>query len=345
MAGEHTHSEIVSQPETWTQVLSSFDPDGMRAFLETHATRPLLFTGCGSAYYTSLTAAALAHHPLRRAYASPASEIALYPETIFRSGFHPILIAISRSGETTETAAAVAQARQSFEIAGVLVVTCSPTSTLAQMADIVLSAQAAKEKSIVQTRSLTSMMLLTTSTISILREQEEPWEQLPEACERLLNDYTPLAQELAEQSGIQRFFFLGSGSMYGIAQECALKMQEMSLAQSAAYHTLEFRHGPSALADSGALVVGLISEKTADHELSVLYDMEAQGARILAITEYPINDFPGHQVILDSAAGECMRPALYLPFVQLLGYYRAIVSGQNPDLPRYLRSHVHLENL
>ena len=159
----------------------------------------------------------------------------------------------------------------------------------------------------------------------------------------LLQERAGLARQLGEDMALQRFFFLGSGPNYGLACETMLKMKEMSLSYSEAYHFLEFRHGPKSMVDESSLVVGLISEGAREQEVAVLKEMQGLGATILALADYEfgLEDF-AHVVAFKSGTSDWARGVLYLPVLQLMAYYRALAKGLNPDRPTHLDAVVKL---
>jgi glucosamine--fructose-6-phosphate aminotransferase (isomerizing) len=153
-----------------------------------------------------------------------------------------------------------------------------------------------------------------------------------------------LARQLGQDSTIERFYFLGSGLHYGLACEANLKMKEMSLSVSEAFHFMEFRHGPMSMVNEQTLVVGLLSETASTYELAVLREMRALGAQVLALSEQPVSaQDADYQVCFRSGLPESQRSVLYLPVLQLMGYYRAIARGQNPDQPHNLTAVIVLE--
>ncbi len=348
--GTHTYSEIMSQPQVWTQTLEAFERkapalDALRDLPLTQA----LFIGCGSTHYLSMTGAAL-YQTLTNSsgVTQPSSAPVLFPDLVFVSPFETLLVAVSRSGTTTETVAAVKAFRERTAGKGrVVVITCDEDTPLGQTADLCLAASAAQEQSVAQTRSFSSMLVLAQAMAAHLAgKQTDVLGALPAALERLFADHHNLARTLGEDTGIERFFFLGSGLLHGIACEAMLKMKEMSLSYSEAFHMLEFRHGPMSMVDEKTLIVGLVSAPAYKQELSVLRQMQGYGARILAIAEEaPAGDFDGwaDMVALRSGLPEWARPALYLPLLQLLGYYRAMSRGQNPDRPAKLDAVVSLD--
>jgi glucosamine--fructose-6-phosphate aminotransferase (isomerizing) len=146
---------------------------------------------------------------------------------------------------------------------------------------------------------------------------------------------------------IERIVFLGSGVRYGLACEASLKMKEMSLTNSEAFHVLEYRHGPMALADEKALIVGMIGASAPEEELAVLREAHAAGARTLALIEHAPADTSGLDTIFafDSGLPAAARDLLYLPPAQLLAYERAITKGVNPDTSRNLAAFIQRPSL
>lgn len=349
--GTHTLQEIISQPVVWQETLASFPSQAKDMVRFWHQTPPerLLVTGCGSTYYLSLTAA-----PLLQALtgvpsqAHPASELVFFPEWFFLDAQRILLVTISRSGETTETVEAVGAFRQHGG-KHILAITCDSHSSLAQSADFILAADAAQEKSVAQTRSFSSMGLLAQALAAHLAGQDAQriLASLPQTGEQLMNVYSPLASRLGESQDIDRFFFLGAGFLYGLACEAMLKMKEMSLSYSEAFHPLEFRHGPMSMVDERSLVVGLVSPKAQQQEVAVLQHMHQLGGKILALGDLDALEIIsfGEIVRIDSSLPAWARPVLYLPVLQLLAFYRALARGQDPDRPNNLDAVIKLESL
>jgi glucosamine--fructose-6-phosphate aminotransferase (isomerizing) len=340
----------MSQPQAWAGALAAFD--GLQAEVKRAwaalAPRQVAFTGCGSTYYLSQSAAFAAQARLRvpaRAY--PGSEIALLGPQALADARHTLLVAVSRSGTTSETQMAVERFRQMGGPA-VWAVTCYPDSPVARAADLVLPAVAAQEQSVAQTRSFSSMLVLCLATAAALAGEEaglEHLHRLPERLAGLLGRAGDLARRLGGDPAIDRLYFLGSGALYGLANEAMLKTKEMALSHAEAYHTLEFRHGPMSMVTPQTLVVGLVSDSAQAQERRVLQDMQALGGRVLALAESSAA-FDGWQpdeaVELRSGLPEWERGPLYLPVLQLMAYHRALARGLDPDRPHNLTAVVTL---
>ncbi len=344
-AGQHTFLEIQSQPQVWHHALDAFSAQQPRltALMATAELERVVVSGCGSTYYLALTAARLLRKAGVDALACPASELLLHPESICLPGRRPLLLSVSRSGSTSETV----RAQEQFKTrAGALVVcvTCDSDSPLAQSADIVIAIDAAQEQSVAQTRSFSSMAVALQLMAAALGGRDLAASQrLPAVCRQLLSGSAELTQSLGEDGAISKFFFLGSDALYGIACEAMLKMKEMSLSYSEAYHTLEFRHGPMSMVGADSLVIGMISPDAAVPEQRVLQEMAELGATVLAIG--PELEQHQHQVALPADLPAWSTPVLYLPALQLLAYQRAIFNGCDPDQPHQLSAVISLDDI
>ena len=332
----HTESEILSQPEVWRETLASLDQSTLRRGFDT-SPADVVVTGCGSTHYLALTAAALLRGAGVRAWAVPASELlpgaqpqALRPEST-------LMLAFSRSGTTTETMLAVEHFRRTGGQT-VAAVTCYPESPLAQAADVVWAVPAAAEESVAQTRSFTSMLLIGQALAAALRGGNElsVLADLPAHAARLLDTTRAPMAEVARNAALTGFYFLASDPLFGVASEAMLKLKEMSLTSSEAYHCLEFRHGPMSMCDPSAVVLGLVSAERAPREMAVLGDVSSLAGRVVTIGD-------GLEVEVPASLPTWSRPVLYLLPQQLLALERALGKGLDPDSPRHLTAVIQLD--
>ena len=340
-----TYEEINSQGQVWQATLAGFA--GRQDVVQEWHTQPhndILFTGCGSTYYLSLSAAAIWRSLTGEiARAMPASEVWLFPELAFRAE-STLLATVSRSAETSETirAAQVYHSQTNYDF---LSLTCYADRGLALQTPLTLVADRAMEQSVVQTRAFTSLLLLAQAAAAIAAKQPDNLARLGAlalAFDRLIRDYEPLAKRLAQNQHLQRFVFLGSGIQYGLACEAMLKMKETSLSSSEAFHFLEFRHGPVSVVEPGTLIVGLLSNPARYYENQVLQELRQMGATVLALADDCHGVSADELVELGSGLPDELRAPLELPVLQLLAYYRALENGLNPDEPKNLTAVVRL---
>jgi glutamine---fructose-6-phosphate transaminase (isomerizing) len=338
--GQHTYQEIMSQPQAWDVTLEHLQALDLTTFYANGNFEEIIFTGCGSTYYLSVAAAALAREAGIEARALPASELWLYPASSYANK-KTLLVAVSRSGETTETIKAV-EAFKASSRGIVITLVCYPQSALAKLGNMNIILEAGQEQSIAQTRAFTVLYLSTVYLVMSWSKRQVELDQLsnlPTVCKRLLNDYRTLAERHGGNLNLERFYFLGSGMRYGLASELSLKMKEMTLSHSEPFHFMEFRHGPKSMANEDTLMIGLVSEANAPSEQAVLNDMKKQGAHILSLGESKAD------ISLSSNLPEIIRNTLYLPVIQLLAYERSLAKGLNPDKPNNLDAVVVLETV
>ena len=331
----HTEREILSQPEVWTQTLASLDRSALRLGVDS-SPADVVVTGCGSTHYLALTVAALLRGAGVRAWAAPASELLPGAQPQVLAPERTLMLAFSRSGTTTETLLAVEHFRRSGGRA-VAAVTCYPESPLAQAADVVWAAPDAAEESVAQTRSFTSMLLIGQTLAAVLGGHDlSVLQDLPAHASRLLAAARAPMAEVARDQALTGFYFLASEPLFGVASEAMLKLKEMSLTSSEAYHSLEFRHGPMSMCDASAAVLGLVSAERASRELAVLGDVKPMAGRVVTIGD-------GLDLHVPSSLPSWARPALYLLPLQLLALERALGKGLDPDSPRHLTAVIQLD--
>ena len=338
--GTFTKQEIQTQPEAWADALDQVESDQteLQKIIQKKDYDNVLFAGCGSTYYLSLAAAALFQETTgRQARAIPSGELLLNPPTILSEG-KTLLIAVSRSGSTTETVKAVEMFKKQNRGA-VIAITNYGEEPLAGLADIPIVIPKGQEQSVAQTRSFASMYVASTALTMLAAGRYDlikSMHNLPEVGEKIMSRYDHLSSTIGENLNFDRFYFLGSGARYGLACEVNLKMKEMTLTHSEPFHFLEFRHGPMSMVKESAVVVGMVSEKNTVHEEKVLSEMLAKGASIVSLGE------TGCTAEFTSGIPENIRGVLYLPVLQWMAYYRSIAKGLNPDKPENLTAVVSL---
>lgn len=336
--GQFTYHEILSQPYSWATALEVLKMQ--RSDIESirrNDISQVFFTGCGSTYYLALAAAALTQEltgiPAR---GFPASELWLYPQTCYPRRGRVLLVAISRSGETTETLRAC-QGFLDGTYGELVTVSCYPEMPLAKMGALNLVFSSGQEQSVAQTRAFSTLYLACAGLACLWSGGEiDAFAGLAGAGVKILEAAGVTARTLGQDNSLDRFYFLGSGPRYGLACEINLKMKEMSLSHSEPFHCTEFRHGPISMVGSSTLVVGLLSQTHHTVEAAVLDDVRALGGRTLSIGEESTD------IQFNSGLHETMRNVLYMPVGQLLAFERSLAKGLDPDRPTHLESVVKL---
>jgi fructoselysine-6-P-deglycase FrlB-like protein len=286
-------SEIASQPALWRKAAGVAEAV---AGLLPGPGEPAAAIGCGTSHHIALAYAALREgRNLGTTDAATASELSPH-----RS--YGRVVAISRSGTTTEVLRTLERLRGST---ATVAVTAAPDSPVASAADEVIVLDFANEQSVVQTR-------FATTALALLRAHTG--DRLEAA---IAGGEAALARALpAEPAQFTQFVFLGQGWTVGLANEAALKLREAASAWTEAYPAMEYRHGPISVAGPGTLVwaIGPVDP-------GVLADAAGTGATVVDAGSDPMAE---------------------LVLIQRMAVELAEARGLDPDHPRHLTRSVVL---
>jgi glucosamine--fructose-6-phosphate aminotransferase (isomerizing) len=285
-----------------------------------------VFVGCGSSYNLALSLAAAANRAGRAALAVPGAEWAEGPQACWAGKGRVQVVALSRSGETTETVAAARASRR----AGLFVtaITVENASALAANADRLVTAATDPREGIVMTTSASLMLQLGLQLLGHV---------VPEAAHALapalLADVDARVPGLI--AGRSHVVYLGGGPLYGVAVEGALKLMEMSQVFTQAFHPLEHRHGPISLVDERTVVVMLGSADQQTAEAKLVAEIRAKGAIVVG---FGADGDASFALPIDPA----LAPLVCMPPLQLLGERVAQARHLDTAAPRHLTKVVML---
>jgi len=270
---------------------------------------------------------------------------------------HPSVLVLSQSGETSDTLAALREARLRGQ--KTLAITNAAGSTMACEADVSMPLAAGIEKAIPATKSFTCQLAvlyllalyegvrLARIDADALATHIQDLESLPGQIAAQLDEWRARMDGLATKyKSANTFLFLGRGIHYAIAREGALKLKEASYVHAEGYPTGELKHGPNALvSDSVPLMVLATVDRDLDASvfryektLQLLRDMQAQGAKVIAIAN--VGDDEVRSLATDCVFVEPV-PEYLLPIaevvpLQLFAYFMALAHGVDVDKPRNL---------
>ncbi len=311
-----TEQTITEQFQHWQAALSA---DLQLAQLEPGIRTAVI--GCGTSYYLAQSLAATLNHRGFDAIAVPGGEWNLRRDSFVPAGNPVQVLALSRSGNTTETVAAARDSLRAGE--RVVGITCEPGSQLTKVCTSCVYVPTHPLEDIVMTTSASLMLLVGLA----LAGQPITLEGIHQA-QSLLAVAQPLLD--APIRGSSHFVFLGGGSLYGIANEGALKLMEMSLSYAQAYHPWEYRHGPISLMDGHSLAVMLYSADALEEETKLVAEMRDKGARVIGFGG------PGTLSFELAETSPALRGLIVLPTLQWLGERVAQSKGLNTREPRHL---------
>ncbi|MGW9127555.1 SIS domain-containing protein [Paenibacillus chitinolyticus] len=347
--GQLTYTEISAQSAAlqaaWDQLQKQ--SDWVKRYIGNDQYEEVVFIGSGSSYYQSITmAATFRKWTGRSASAQPSSDIFLLRDATLPRGKKLLIVGVSRSGESHEVLLALDSIKNEDHI-DTCGITCHETSKLFEMTECLLS-PLGKEKSTVMSKSLSSMTFMMQAAIAMAAGGDAYLQELKtvlELDEELVKASDSSIKEWVSAHNFNKTVYLGLGALGGLALEACLKLKEMTYTWTEAYGTLEFRHGPKSIVDSGTLVCFLLSQSAREYELKVARELKEYGATILLLTAERGEDTDFADLVLElggAALSDEARSVLYLPAVQYNGYYNAVKRGLNPDDPRNLTQFVKI---
>jgi glutamine---fructose-6-phosphate transaminase (isomerizing) len=315
----------------------------------------VVVVACGTAYHAGL----LGKHAIEKLARIPVEvEIASEYRYADPSGDeHSLVVAISQSGETTDTLAAVGAAREFG--AKVLAVTNTRASLITREADAVLLTEAGPEICVASTKAFVAQVAVLdllalelarirrTMPEEALREIGRCLRRAPEKVEETIEGLGSLVGDAASFFEEARCaLFLGRGISYPVALEGALKLKEISYVPAEGYPAGEMKHGPIALVDEHCPVVAILGEGTVrEKTLSNVEETVARGANVIAVARQ--GDRAAQRmarvVLPVPVAPEIVTPLLASVPLQLLAYHVATDRGLDVDKPRNLAKSVTVE--
>jgi glutamine---fructose-6-phosphate transaminase (isomerizing) len=271
---------------------------------------------------------------------------------------HTLVIAISQSGETTDTIAAASHARD--QRAPVIALSNVVGSTLAREADGVLYTHAGPEVAVASTKAFTTQIVGCLLLGLYLAQQRgrmygseiedilERLQRIPDALTQVLELDDQIAALAEEYRDTHYTMFIGRHTGLPIAYEGALKLKEISYLHAEAFPAGEMKHGPIALIEDGSLVVALApAGHVFGKMVSNIQEVKARGAAVLAIgsegSTADLKEHADHVLTLPEPPHELAAPVLAVVPLQLFSYHVATLRGEDVDQPRNLAKTVTVE--
>ncbi len=318
------------------------------------AANRFVIVGCGTSWHAGLVGEYLienlARIPVEVEYGSEFR----YRNPIINKD--DIVIAISQSGETADTLAAVELAKQKG--ATVLGICNVVGSSIARETHAGVYTHAGPEIGVASTKAFTAQVTVLTM-LSLMLSQErgtlpfsefkhllQELQDIPEKIARML-DQNEYIRDLADMyKDSTNFLYLGRGYLYPVALEGALKLKEISYIHAEGYPAAEMKHGPIALIDENMPVVFLATQdKIYEKVLSNIEEVKSRGGRVIAIAtegDETVRKMVDH-IIEVPRVPEPLAPLVTVIPLQLLAYHAAVLRGNDVDQPRNLAKSVTVE--
>ena len=360
----YLRKEIAEQPQTWIDTLSGRAAAGSNAIrfegellpaAGPQAIRRIVMVSAGASWISSL----IGKFMIEELSGVPA-EVDYSAE--FRYRRPPIdertmMIAVSQSGETADTLAALEEGRRHG--CHLLAITNTVDSSIARKADAQLYTRCGPEISVTTTKCFLTQIeafylfaIHLAARLGRLSEREvnamlQPAFAIPAQIKEVLEKRERQIERVARKYGKARdFLYLGRGINYPVALEGALKLKEISYIHAEGYSAGEMKHGPIALIDEEMPVVVIIPrDNVYEKTLSNLREVESRNGRIIAVTDYPTPELAeiAWDIIEVPTTHRMLMPVLTTVPLQLLAYHIAVYRGTDVDQPRNLAKSVTVE--
>jgi glucosamine--fructose-6-phosphate aminotransferase (isomerizing) len=316
--------------------------------------REVFLVACGTSYHACLAASYMF---------SKLAFLGTYPviasEFVEQHGksvnIDSTILAVSQSGETADTLAAVNCARQ--RAATILGLTNAIGSTLTRVSRVYIGQQSGPEIGVAATKTFSSQLSVLAQLALRLAKKRgkvsqdemdflaERLQKIPDIVETMIKTQEEKVKQIAKKyRDAKTFFFLGRGISTATAYEGRLKLMEIAYVPAIAFPAGESKHGPISLVEPDFPVV-FICPKDETHKTVIgnIMEMKARGASIIAVIEEgdeEIKKLADDYVEVPKDIPEVLSPIPFVVPLQLLAYYMAVERGYNPDMPRNLAKSV-----
>jgi glucosamine--fructose-6-phosphate aminotransferase (isomerizing) len=364
--GEYRHymqKEIFEQPHAVAATLEArigphgvlpniFGVDGDELLAK---VRGLHIIACGTSYHAGLVAKYWIEEHARLPVSVEVASEYRYREAVVPDG--TLFVAISQSGETADTLAAMRESRRRGYL-GTLAICNVPESSVVREADLKLMTRAGPEIGVASTKAFTTQLAaLALLTLHLAQHRGmdntryidlcAQLQHLPRALEDALKLEPQVIDLAAHLIHRQHALFLGRGAQYPVALEGSLKLKEISYIHAEAYPAGELKHGPLALVDEDMPVIAVAPNgPLLDKLKSNLQEVRARGGELLVFAdgEASLEGNGARGVTLRiNGGGDFIAPAVFTVPLQLLAYHVAVLRGTDVDQPRNLAKSVTVE--
>lgn len=314
----------------------------------------IYIVACGTAYHAGL----IGRYAIEK-FAKIPVEVDVASEFRYRDPFvdeNTLFIAISQSGETLDTLAALREAKRKG--ARILSVVNVVGSSVARESDDVFYTWAGPEIAVASTKAYTTQLIAMylialhmAKTVGAMKEEDykkviQELKALPEKVERILGDIDKIQHLGDAQFNNESVFFMGRGLDVNVAHEGSLKLKEISYINSFAIAAGELKHGTIALIEKGTLVIALATQDHLyDKMLSNIQEVRARGAYVVAVAKEGNTEVAktADVVLYIPDTMDELTPVLSIIPLQLFAYFIAVARGCDVDKPKNLAKSVTVE--
>ncbi|EHR32540.1 AgaS family putative sugar isomerase [Helcococcus kunzii ATCC 51366] len=350
---QNTLKEISHQPEKWKIAFENYNKysqeidDFLKSIEDSSEEKVrVVFTGAGTSEYVGNIIADYLGKNDRFRFESIATTDIVSSPYIHLKNEPTLLVSFARSGNSPESLAAVKLADKLIDNIHHLAITCSPEGKLAQQLGtrddsyVLLMPEGTNDKGFAMTSSFSSMMLSSLLIFDTLSDEEKKTrvEYITKQADYVLSQEDRI-NELGDFE-FDRIIYLGSGPLYGLTNECRLKILELTAGNISSMYesSLGFRHGPKSYVDDKTFIVGLVSNNdyTRQYDLDILNEIHGDNIarKILALSPKKL-DVEFEQFVIDTPENieDVYIALVYVIIAQLFSVMASVYVGNETDTP------------
>jgi len=313
----------------------------------------IFITACGTSWHAaqigSYMLESILKKPIKVEYAS---EFRYRNKTINQKS---LVIAISQSGETADTLAAIKVAKEKNALTMGIVNVVG--SAIARETDCGIYMHAGPEIGVASTKAFTIQVVILSLFSNLLAQKKdidksklflEDIKKIPSIIDNILTLSDEIFSIAKDYINATNFLYLGRGYQFPVALEGALKLKEISYIHAEGYPAAEMKHGPIALIDDKMPVVVIVTKKGFDKILSNIEEVKSRGGKIITVSTVDskkLEEISDHYIYLSNCSdiSNAISPLITSIPLQLLAYHIAVLKGCNVDQPRNLAKSVTVE--
>jgi len=344
--------EIFEQPETIRNVLRGRIKDGrIKLTLDFDSLNKIIFVACGTSWHSGL----IGKYIIEK-LTGIQTEVDYASEFRYRNPIiaeNDVVVAISQSGETADTLAALKEAKsKGANVIGIINVV---GSTISREVNSGIYLHAGPEIGVASTKAFTSQIFAILLLAMFIRQKKgmpidnellDEMNSLHEKIRQVVSMSSEIRKVAENFKDSKNFLYLGRGINFPVALEGALKLKEISYIHAEGYPAAEMKHGPIALVDENMPVI-FIASKDENYEktLSNIEEVRARGGRIIAIANEKDERLEkiAEKVFIVPKTNSLLSPVVNVIILQLLAYHIADLKGIDVDKPRNLAKSVTVE--
>lgn len=344
----NTYKEIKAQYDALVKTADYME--GKRAehkrFFDEKRPKSVVFIGSGSSYHVAQSAELMVKVRLGiDATSIPAGDIMINYRSYSRLFENSLIVAISRSGSTSEIIEAIKNIN-SIEPVPVIGICCRQKSELCRVSDLVLEIPWAFDESVCQTRSVTNLYAAGALLTACWAEDEKLASDIKKAIKlgnAFMEKYEGGLKQIA-QTEWKDAIVLADGEIQGLSAEAALAFKEIAQVPAVYYHLLDVRHGPIVLIGGDTLILARITGNGLQYQKELLEDLAGRGSRIITFADEGCEIPTGVSlnIPVDGGLDNVAAGILFIFISQITAYYKATQKGLNPDTPDGLDAWIKL---